>query len=150
MSDIFWNSNASGDWDDATNWSPETVPGAGDNAALATVGIAIAQPYTVTVTASINVDDVVISDPNAVLLDSGPVTVTIADDLTDGGTLDVENGGSTTIDGALTGSGAINVTGGASALSTLSIGAAAPSTLTGTINLTGDALLEYASGGVGA
>ena len=85
MSDIFWNSTSSGDWDDATNWLPETVPGAGDDAVLGAVGFAIAQPYTVTVTASINVDDVVISDANAVLLDSGPVTVTIADDLTNGG-----------------------------------------------------------------
>ena len=197
---IFWNVTTSGDWDVASNWTPETVPGAGDDAVLGAIGFSIAQPYTVTVTASINVDDVVISDTNAVLLDSGPVTVAIATDLTDAGYLNVEYGGSTTIkgavnntgtidvdtqgggdpsggsiltiDGALTNSavvniggaslasatkvdtaaldnsGTINITGGSSTLATLSVGAAAPSTLDGTFNLTGDALLEYASGAI--
>ena len=200
MSSIFWNVTTSGDWDVASNWTPETVPGAGDDAVLGAIGFSIAQPYTVTVTASINVDDVVISDTNAVLLDSGPVTVTIATDLTDAGYLNVEYGGSTTIkgavnntgtidvdtqgggdpsggsiltiDGALTNSavvniggaglasatkvdtaaldnsGTINITGGSSTLATLSVGAAAPSTLDGTFNLSGDALLEYASGAI--
>src|ERR1700683_2583698 len=135
MSNIFWNVVTNGDWDDAANWSPETVPGVGDDAVLGAIGFAIAQPYTVTVTASINVDDVVISDANAVLLDSGPVTVTIADDLTNGGFLNVESGGLTTVEGAVNNTGTIDVN---------TEGGGAPTTAnfatldnTGTINITG-------------
>ena len=44
--------------------------------------------------------------------------------------------------------GTINLTGGTATRATLDITAAAPATLTGTYNLSGDALLEFASGGI--
>ena len=50
----------------------------------------------------------------------------------------------------LSNTGTIELTGGAATMATLDITAAAPATLGGTFDLSGDALLEFASGGITA
>jgi len=49
---------------------------------------------------------------------------------------------------ALANTGTINLTGSATKQATLEIAAPAPATWTGTANLSGDALLEFASGSI--
>ncbi len=101
MSNIFWNVTANGDWDVATNWLPETVPGVGDDAVLGVTGFAITQSYTVSVTASIDVGAVTISDSGAVLSIGTGVTASVADDVTNAGDIELQDG-QVTISGNLT------------------------------------------------
>ena len=93
---------------------------------------------------------------------AGGSSVTIAGILSNTGTVNIgTNGGggnlssSTSVSAAgLNNLGTINIEGNtaanATARATLNIAAAAPMAWTGTANLTGDALLEFASGGIGS
>ncbi len=82
---------------------------------------------------------------------SGGSSLTLTGVLTNGGTLNVGNSSMTkaaTVTAAgLVNTGTVNLTGG-TARATLNIDAPAPGTLDGTYNLAGNALLEFAGGGV--
>ncbi len=85
----------------------------------------------------------------------GGSSLTIGGALTNSGfAFDIGNSSlakATTVTAAgLANTGTINLTGGAAALATLDITVAAPATWTGTADLSGDALLEYKSGGITA
>ncbi len=54
MGNVFWNVTSNGDWNIATNWSPQVAPGPGDDAVLGVTGFAVVQAYTVTVSAAIH------------------------------------------------------------------------------------------------
>ena len=201
MASIFWNVSTSGDWNVASNWKPETVPGAGDDAVLGVTGFSIVQSYTVTVTASIDVNSITFADADAELLIQGPVSVTVATNVnvnpgvfdvnssghlsvTDDfsvastGSFSVDGGGGAAIGAALTNNGSVNIgdanlsapttvtaasldnTGainiagnrasGTTDDATLSIDGSAPSTWIGSLNISGDAVLKFASGSIGA
>ena len=77
MSEIFWNVTTSGDWNVAANWTPETVPGQGDDAVLGVTGFAIVQSYTVSVTAAIDVSSITLSDADAELSIANAVTASV-------------------------------------------------------------------------
>jgi hypothetical protein len=173
MAAISWNSGISGNWNTASDWSTDTVPGSGDDVTIAASG-----PYIVSLTTPITVNSITISDTSATLAvaDSGG-TETVTGDLTNSGTLDVDTGsyegGSTvTAGGALDNSGSLDIGNGNLSASTTvtaaglgSLGnvnlagsttgtnqatldftaAAAPTSVTGTVYLSGDALLEFAS-----
>ena len=85
---------------------------------------------------------------------AGGSTLTIGGTLTNNGTLDIGNTSltkATTVTAAgLANTGTINLTGGTTAAATLDITGAAPATLDGTYSLSGDALLEFGSGGMTA
>jgi len=84
----------------------------------------------------------------------GSSALTVGGTLTNSGSFDIGNvdlGKALTVTAAgLANTGTISLTGGVATLATLDIAAAAPATLTGSFNLTGDALLEFKSGGITA
>ena len=207
MANVFWSTTTGGDWNTPADWSTGAVPGIGDDAVLGITGFAIIQYYTVSVTASISVDSITITDTGAVLAvvtagvdavaadltNAGDVelqyggTIGLSSDLTNTGVFDVDTqtdygdnpsgGSSLTIGGTLTNSaslnigngiltgpstvnaaaldntGAINLTGNGSVGTTkqavLDVAAVAPTIWTGSISLSGQALLEYGSGEIG-
>jgi len=57
MASLSWNNASGGSWTVAANWSTDTVPGSGDDAF-----IAIAGSYTVSLTATITVASLSVSD----------------------------------------------------------------------------------------
>jgi hypothetical protein len=87
-------------------------------------------------------------------LGAGGSILTIGGTLTNSGTIEIGNTSltkATTVTAAgLANTGTIDLTGGAATKATLDITTAAPATLAGTYNLSGDALLEFASGGITA
>ncbi len=86
--------------------------------------------------------------------DDGGSTLTIGGVLTNGSQIDIGNSNilapTALIAAGLSNTGTIDLTGGAVTLASLHSTAAAPATWTGTYNLAGDALLEFASGGITA
>ncbi|MBV8120489.1 MAG: hypothetical protein JO081_11210, partial [Alphaproteobacteria bacterium] len=82
---------------------------------------------------------------------SGGTTVNIAGTLTNSGATYIGNGGITQVTtvtaGGLSNTGSLTITGSASTQAALDIGAAAPTTWTGTANLAGDALLQFTGTG---
>src|ERR1700680_740312 len=53
MTTITWNNSNGGDWNTALDWTPNQVPGAGDDAEIVASGI-----YTVTITSNVAVNNV--------------------------------------------------------------------------------------------
>ncbi len=84
--------------------------------------------------------------------DGGGSSLTVGGTLTNSASLNIGNTGltrATTVTAAgLANTGTIDLTGGTSALAKLDITAAVPATWTATAALSGDAVLEYASGGI--
>ena len=80
----------------------------------------------------------------------GGGSLTVGGALTNSGTVGIGNSALTTATTVtakgLANTGTMNLSGGASTRATLDITAAAPATWTGSANLSGDALLEFASG----
>src|SRR5271163_4021807 len=113
MASIFWTLGASGNWNVAADWSTGTVPGEGDDAVLGVTGFAIVENYTVSVTTSIDVDSITISDTGAVLSIANPGAVSVATNVSNAGTVYVDtsgSGGSTlTIGGTLTNSNLVQI-----------------------------------------
>ena len=116
LSTVDWNSNTSGSWDVATNWSPETVPGPGDDVVIDIPGV------TVTIGSKVeSVESIMADDP--LDISGGGLTVTgdstISGGLTmSGGTLTASGSGvSLTATGTTTVPGAsLYAVGGASLL----------------------------------
>ena len=133
-----WANPSGGSWTDPANWSSGTVPSNSANVQIAPYG---STPYTITVlpTASVMVNSLTISDPNATLLDEGALTILISL-VTSAGFLQVSNGGTLSV-----GSGAgftlnFTGTGGNLALGT---------SFTGTVDAisTADGAVTIAGGG---
>jgi hypothetical protein len=79
----------SGTWNTAAKWSPNSVPGPTDDAVVDAAG-----SYTVTIDApAIDVGSITISDSSASLVANNGQTETVVGDLTNGGSLGVDNGG---------------------------------------------------------
>src|SRR5271169_3353074 len=100
MATVSWKSGVSGNWNtDPSDWSTGSAPAAGDDAIIAASG-----GYTVSITGQINpVASITLSDTSA--------TLAIADP-----------GGTETVTGGLTNSGAVDVDSGGPGGTTLSIG----------------------------
>jgi hypothetical protein len=166
MAQIFWT-DGTANWTTATDWSTGTVPGASDDVTISQgdpeITGNVGTVNSVTVSAQFSIED------------GGDLTTTVG--LTNSGGLYVDNGGSggssLTIGGTLTNSnyvqignynvattvtaqglsntGTINIDGGSTNQAVLDIAAAAPATWTGTLNVSGDGLLEFAgTSGIGA
>ena len=176
MAAVSWKSAVAGNWTTAADWSTGAVPGAADAVTIGVSGYYTVTLTTLVTVGSIAVSDagatLAISDPSK--------TESIAGDLSNSGTVEVDasgNGGTAVdIAGTLTNSGTLslgNKSGSGSALSetvvtaaglvntgtivlegpfstVLDITAAAPTTLTGTVELHGNSRLEFASGGITA
>ena len=176
MAAVSWKSAVSANWTIAADWSTGAIPGAADDVTIGVGGsytVLLTTPVTVH---SITVSDVnatlAIDDPSktetvsgnfansgAVDVDTngyGGTTVNIGGTLTNSGTLTI---GSTSSSGGslsatvMTAAGLVNT--GAIVLegpfsTVLDINAAAPATLTGTVDLHGNSRLEFASGGITA
>jgi len=99
---VSWTSATSGSWDVASNWSPKTVPGPGDNAVINVPGV--------TVTISSNVESVnsIKADDSLVISGGG---LTLAANSTISGELQM-SGGTLSGSGALTVGGVFDWTGG--------------------------------------
>ncbi len=124
MASVSWNNASGGSWSVASNWSPtDTVPGSGDDAF-----IAIAGSYTVSLTATITVASLTISDASAVLqIQDAGGDDTVAGALDNDGSVGVDAigaGGSTlTVGGSLTNSNYLQVgNSGMTAASLLTVG----------------------------
>ena len=94
MANDFWTLGASGNWTVAADWSTGIVPGTNDDAVLGVTGFAIVQNYTVSVTTSIDVDSITISDSGAVLSIANPGVVSVATNISNAGEVALQNGGS--------------------------------------------------------
>ena len=162
MSTITWGGN-SADWADDDDWQGGAAPGAADTAAISVSGF-----YTVSLTTSITVAAITISDNDATLSvsDTGGVD-SVTGALDDAGDIYIDNGGSggstLAIGGVLTDSNYVQVGGGGASGavdaqdlantgrivlyggSTFDVtGSAAPGTWTGTVDIDDSGLLEYA------
>ena len=124
MASVSWNNASGGSWSVGSNWSTNAVPGSGDDAF-----IAIAGSYTVSLTATITVASLTISDAAAVLQVQDPGgNATVSGTLDNGGSANLDSfgaGGSTlTVGGSLTNGNYFQVgNGGMTAASLLSVGA---------------------------
>src|SRR5579863_1854119 len=175
MATVSWGGAVSGNWATGSDWGGGSVPQAGDSVYIDVTG----SPYTVTITAQIAaINSLTIGDPSATLdvidpgvtqsitgslSNSGIVEIdntgvggsvmSLGGNLTNSGTLDIGNSGitasSTLVAAGLSNTGVIHLTGGSSATAVLDITSAAASVWTGTADLTGHSLLEFASGGIG-
>jgi fibronectin-binding autotransporter adhesin len=165
-----WNGN--GNWTgNPTDWSTGSPPGSTD--------IAEIQGGNDDLTTTTSVKSIVIDSGAQLTADTGAAltttrginnvgtfvtnangTVTIGGTLTNSGTTDIGNGNgglsaSTTVTAAgLHNTGTLilqgNATSGTTNQATLDITAAAPATATGSIRVSGDAMVEFASGGITA
>jgi hypothetical protein len=104
---INWTNTASGNWGNAANWNPNTVPGATDTAIITNAGV------TVTLDISPTVGGIILGDSGAGVVTLSPNNQTLSVN----GPLTVNPSGSFTLDsGALSGnvtiSGILNWTGG--------------------------------------
>lgn len=172
VAEIHWL-DSNGNWTTKADWTGGMVPGPTDEAVIDAAG-----SYTVSVTATIDVDSIEILDASAVLSISDVAGNQVgAGGVTNNGTLDVDadsgEGGSTLAIGAtlsnsgtvnigntglskattvtatgLSNTGTVDLTGSTTTQATLDITGAAPAAL-GNVNIYGDALLEFASGAVG-
>ncbi len=139
MAAIGWKSAVSGSWTLGSNWDSGAVPAGGDD-----VTIGIAGTYTVTLTASISVNSITLSDPKATLsIANSGGTETIAGTVSNAGTLNVDgsfgDGGSSLVIGStLSNSGVVNIGNTGLGASTTTTVTASGLANTGTINLTGD------------
>ncbi len=127
MTSVSWKDSVSGNWTLAADWDTGTVPGTGDEAIIAVAG-----PYTVSLTTPITVLSISIGATTATLavLDPGG-TDTITNGVTNAGVFNVDEGenqgGSTVaIGGTLTNTGTVDV--GTSAFGDFNL--SAPTTLT--------------------
>ncbi len=73
---LVWTNTAGGLWSNATNWSPNAVPGAPDSAVVTNAGT-----YTITSSAAVTVSDLILGATNKVgsptlLISAGTLTVT--------------------------------------------------------------------------
>jgi hypothetical protein len=144
MAEADWVSATGGSWTDPSNWligGTNAVPGAGDDAVIATTG-----NYRVEVRAAIGVGSIALSDTDAtVAIVNVPGTVAVAQDVTIDGVLSVDGdpftseGGSTVvIGGTLTDAGRVTIgpqTGGLGAPTSVTVTALVN---TGEIDLTGN------------
>ncbi len=152
-----WANSNGGSWTNAANWSSGTVPSSSADVQITPYS---STPYTVTIVpgATVTVNSLTLSDPNATLLDEGTLSILLSL-VMNAGFLQVSNGGTLSLGGAagfavdFTGTGGNLVlgsspsfTGTVNAISTAD-GAA---TITGSGNVTtvtGDAIDLSASGG---
>src|ERR1700719_1518786 len=110
MAIVSWKNPITGNWTVGNDWSNGTGPGPNDDAVIATAG-----NYTVSITTSIDVNSITISDAGATLFVNDPNnTVTVAAGLTNSGALDVdtssgEGGSSLGIGGTLTNLGTTTI-----------------------------------------
>jgi hypothetical protein len=114
-----WVGAASGFWDDPLNWSPQTVPGPGDNVTIPATG----SPITVTVRASVSVASLDLAAPHTLEIEAGnAVTVTASLQLNGGnlaasGPLSVSGDstwyspGESSVRGTFTNNGTLTITG---------------------------------------
>src|SRR5690242_4235148 len=104
MASISWKSPVNGGWTVGSNWSSGTVPGSGDD-----VAISVGGGYTVTLDAAISINSLTIGDTLAELAIASGAAESIAGNLSNSGTLDLDangSGGSTlAVGGTLTNSG---------------------------------------------
>jgi hypothetical protein len=165
MAQIHWN-DGTADWTTSTDWSPN-APGTNDDV---TIGQGAPQ-----VTSNVGTVNSVTVSAQLTLTNGGALTTTGG--LNNGGGLYVNNGGtgggSLTVGATLTNSnfmqvgnsglatvvsaqglsntGRIDIDGGSTGQALLSIAAAAPATWTGTLNVSGNGLLEFGgTTGIGA
>ncbi len=86
MAAVSWKSAVSGNWTTAADWSTGKVPGAADDATIGVAGF-----YTVSLTSSVTVSSLTISDPGATLAVAAKDSLT-AGSLINTGTIDLTGG----------------------------------------------------------
>jgi len=108
MAEISWLNDASGDFDTASGWSSDTVPGASDDAILDASG---SNAYTVTASTNETVLGVQTGSNATLVVNGGTFTV---GDGTDGGvnagTISVSNGATLSLSGTVDNAGSIAFT----------------------------------------
>ncbi len=127
---ISWTNTSGGDWNVATNWSPNEVPGAADNAVITNAGT-----YTVAVNANAEAGSLQIganSGMQTLSLASSTLTLDHASAVNTNGVLAL-SGGTFGGSGGLTVSGALNWSGGTTIRIPLTIAS------NGVMNITGSA-----------
>ena len=194
---------SNGDWVVASNWSAGIVQGPNDDAVLGITGFTISDNYTVSLTTTISVNSLTISNTGAELLIATPGTANISAGVTNAGDIELQNAAGMTVGGdfnntattnvdtnngaggsmlaiagTLTNSNRLNLgnssltapaiitaanlantgtvsltgnsTAGATEQAELVIAAAAPTTESGTLSLSGQSLLQFSSGSIGS
>ena len=169
MSTSTWTGAVSSDWDDADNWSPAGVPGAGSDVTIAT-GAPVASASIGTVnsitdssdlsfeSAGTNTVTAFLDNTGSLYVDhsagEGGTILNIGGTLTNSGNLVI---GNTTLSApdevtaaSLDNIGSIYVTGSSAEQALLDVagsaGFSAAGTLSGTVELAGDSAIEFASG----
>jgi hypothetical protein len=172
---IHWTQSAGGNWIDAPNWSSNSVPSASDEAVIDATGF-----YTVSALSPISAASIIVgvtdatlqlntpggsdsiggdlSNSGSLLIDTdsgqGGTTLSVGGTLTNSNVIAIGNvnlSASTTVSAAaLVNSGSISVTGKGVNQAALEIAGAAPGTLAGFVDLTGNALLQFSSGSITA
>lgn len=124
--DYTWINPADGNWNTSTNWSGNVIPGAADSATLGT----LANPYTVSLTDSRSINNLIIDYAGATLYQTGTLTVSGAFNL---------NAGSYNLSGTLINNGTMTSAAGTTfTWNGGNIGG------TGTVTLSGNALFDSA------
>jgi hypothetical protein len=133
-----WANPSGGSWTDPANWSSGTVPSSTANVQISPYG---STPYTVTIlpSASVVVNSLTLSDPNATVLDEGTLSILLSLVMS-AGVLQVSNGGTLSVGSAAGLTVNIAGTGG-----NLTLG----SSFTGTVDAvsTADGAVAIAGGG---
>ena len=95
MATINWK-GGNGDWNTTSAWDSGTVPGPSDDAVIAAAG-----GYTVTITSSVSVGSIAITDGSASLVASGSgISVSVGTTVSNAGQLSLQNGATLTTTGA--------------------------------------------------
>jgi hypothetical protein len=108
MATVIWT-DGSANWTTVADWSSGTVPGPSDNVFISNSG-----SYTVSITTTVNVNSVAVSDANAALTLENGAALSLTGGMTVGGSLDIDTDGGTSgstlnVGGDLTNSGTVDI-----------------------------------------
>ncbi len=99
MANVFWTAAANGSWTDPGNWSTGAPPGPDDDAVLGITGFTISDNYTVSITTTISVNSLTISNAGAELFVATPGMASIAAAVTNDGDIELQNAVAVTVGG---------------------------------------------------
>src|ERR1700761_8087182 len=98
MTTISWENAVDGDWSDASNWTPNTVPDRTTDVVISGAGAIVVQPcgcpeptpYDITLSLATTIRSLTLDGPGAVL-DANDARLIVRKGLVNNNTLDIEN-----------------------------------------------------------
>jgi hypothetical protein len=86
MAAIHWKSNSSGNWNQQGDWSPQTIPGASDDATIAVNGV------TVTITANAAANSLTLDSGSDLQINNGTTFAVAGGQIQDGADIQLNDG----------------------------------------------------------